>query len=121
MMKPEKVMSVLLHIDSSPMGVGSSISRHLTREFVRQWRIANPQGRVIYRDLAAMQIPMVDASWIAANYTPVESRTQGQKHHLALSTELTRELLDADEYVIGVPMHNWGPSAGLKLWADQIV
>ena len=113
-------MSVLLHVDSSPMGQ-DSISRRLTREFVRRWRLANPRGKVISRDLAAIQIPVIDASWIAANYVPAESRNQHQHDLLALSTELSGELLDAGEYVIGVPMHNWGPSAGLKLWADQIV
>ena len=98
-----------------------SISRRLTREFTRRWRLVNPRGQVISRDLAATHIPVIDAAWVAANYTPVESRNQQQNDPLALSTELSGELLDADEYVIGVPMHNWGPSASLKLWADQIV
>jgi FMN-dependent NADH-azoreductase len=31
------------------------------------------------------------------------------------SSPMTGELLDADEYVIGVPMHNWGPSSSFKL------
>ena len=113
-------MPILLHIDSSPMG-DASISRCLTREFVERWRCANPQGKVISRDLAAIAIPVIDAAWVAANYTPRESRTQQQNELLALSTELTRELLDADECVIGVPMHNWGPPSSFKLWVDQVV
>jgi FMN-dependent NADH-azoreductase len=113
-------MSTLLHIDSSPMG-DDSLSRRLTREFVRRWRQRNPQGRVIRRDLAAIEIPVIDAAWIAANYAQAELRTQQQNELLALSTEFTGELLEADEYVIGVPMHNWGPSARFKLWVDQIV
>jgi FMN-dependent NADH-azoreductase len=99
----------------------SSVSRHLTQEFVRRWPIANPRGEVIRRDLTATQIPAIDAAWVAANYQPKESRTAQQTELLALSTELTGELLRADEYVIGVPMHNWGPSSVFKLWADQIV
>ena len=113
-------MSILLQIDSSPMGE-NSISRRLTREFAGRWRAAHPYGQVIYRDLAATRIPVVDAAWVAANYTPAERRTPQQNGILALSTELSAELLDADEYVIGVPMHNWGPSASLKLWVDQVV
>lgn len=113
-------MSILLHIDSSPMGE-ASISRQLTGEFVRRWRSANPEGEVIARDLATTAIPVIDAAWIAANYTSKESRTQKQHDILALSTELTGELLRAEESVIGVPMHNWGPSSGFKLWTDQIV
>src|SRR5579862_5776277 len=113
-------MSTLLHVDSSPMGE-NSISRKLSREFVQRWVCANPEGTVLRRDLAKMVIPVVDQAWIAANYTPRESRSAEQNEVLALSTELTREVLDADEYVIGVPMHNWGPSASFKLWSDQIV
>lgn len=113
-------MSILLHIDSSPMG-DDSISRRLTREFAERWRAANPDGQVIYRDLAATRIPVIDAAWVAANYTPVERRTPQQNSLLELSNEFSAELLDTDEYVIGVPMHNWGPTASLKLWVDQVV
>lgn len=113
-------MPILLHIDSSPMGE-DSISRRLTAEFVQRWRRAHPRGEVISRDLTTIAIPVVDAAWISANLTPRESRIQRQNAILALSTEFTRELLDADEYVIGIPMHNWGPSSSFKLWADQIV
>jgi FMN-dependent NADH-azoreductase len=99
----------------------ASISRHLTREFVRLWRGANPQGKVISRDLTRMTIPVIDEAWVSANWTPEESRTEQQNDVLALSTELTRELLEADQYVIGIPTHNWGPSSSFKLWLDQIV
>jgi FMN-dependent NADH-azoreductase len=116
----ETAMPVLLHIDSSPMGE-DSISRRLTGEFVERWRARNPRGEVLTRDLAGIAIPSVDAAWISANLKPRELRTQQENGILALSTELTREVLDADEYVIGIPMHNWGPSSSFKLWADQIV
>ena len=112
-------MPTLLHVDSSPMGE-TSISRRLTREFVHCWRAAHPAGEVIARDLASTVMAPVTAAWIAANYTPAESRTPEQNELLAPSTELTRELLRSDESVIGVPMHNWGPASSFKLWADQI-
>lgn len=110
----------LLQIHSSPMGE-ASISRHLTKEFVHRWLSANPQGTVISRDLTTSAIPVIDARWISANYAPKELRTQEQNDLLALSTIFTSELLEADEYVIGVPCHNWAPPSSLKLWADQIV
>jgi FMN-dependent NADH-azoreductase len=113
-------MPVLLQIDSSPMG-DFSISRSLTGTFARRWAATNPGGRILYRDLAATTMPVIDAAWVEANYTPKESRSREQEEMLALSSELTAELLEADEYVIGVPMHNWGPSSSFKLWADQIV
>jgi FMN-dependent NADH-azoreductase len=34
---------------------------------------------------------------------------------------LIRELTDADEYVIALPMHNFWPPSIFKLWVDQIV
>jgi len=113
-------MRTLLHIDSSPMGE-ASISRRLTHEFARSWLDARADGEVLYRDLACTAIPVIDATWTAANFTPTERRTPQQRDVLALSTALTAELRRADEYVIGVPMHNWGPSSSFKLWVDHIV
>lgn len=113
-------MPTLLHIDSSPMGE-LSISRRLTREFEMEWRKAHPGGKVLTRDLAKTSIPPVDAEWVAANYTPRTALTDRQRDVLALSAIFAREVLEADEYVIGVPMHNWGPSSLFKLWTDQIV
>jgi FMN-dependent NADH-azoreductase len=111
-------MPTLLHIDSSLMGE-ASLSHRLTKEFVHQWRSANPHGRVISRDLAQTAIPVIDAAWVRANQTPKSSRTAEQNSLLALSTEFIQEMLDADEYVLGVPMYNWGPSSSFKLWLDQ--
>jgi FMN-dependent NADH-azoreductase len=88
---------------------------------VQLWRRAHPLGRVISRDLAAIDIPVIDATWISANLTPKELRLPEQNEILALSTKFTKELLEADEYAIGIPMHNWGPCSRFKLWADQIV
>ena len=113
-------MRTLLHIDSSPAGE-ESVSRNLAKEFVRNWLKANSGGKVISKDLTTIAIPVIDSAWITANYTPEESRTQQQNELLKLSTEFIRELLVADEYVMGIPVHNWGPSASFKLWVDHIV
>jgi len=111
-------MPTLLHLDSSPLE--SSISRELTREFVKTWQDAHPTGAVIHRDLAADTPKPVDASWIYSSYTPAASRTAEQRAALALSDELIAELERADEYVIGVAMHNFSIPSVLKLWVDQI-
>jgi FMN-dependent NADH-azoreductase len=109
----------LLRIDSSPFGE-KAISRRLTEEFVERW-LAENHGTLITRDLTTLDIPVVDAAWVSANYTPRESRTDQQKEILILSAELITELKDADEYVIGLPVHNFGPPSLFKLWVDQIV
>jgi FMN-dependent NADH-azoreductase len=113
-------MPALLHLDSSPTG-DRSVSRALTAEFVKHWQAANPSGTVVSRDLTTTPLKPIDGQQIGAVYTPADSRTPEQKAALALSDTLTGELLAADEYVIGVPMHNFGISGSLKLWIDQIV
>lgn len=113
-------MATLLRVDSSPMGE-DSISRRLTQEFVLSWLRANPRGRVITRDLMLVTIPTIDAAWDSANRMPREVRTQEQNDLLSLSMMFTRELLQADEYVFGIPMHNLGPATKFKLWLDHIV
>jgi FMN-dependent NADH-azoreductase len=112
-------MPTLLHIDSSPLGE-ASISRHLTNEFVQSWKLANPDGKIVTRDLTSTPIAPVTAAWVGAAYTPEDSRTPEQRQLLALSDTLIAELQSADEYVFGVPMHNFSVPSAVKLWIDQI-
>jgi FMN-dependent NADH-azoreductase len=112
-------MPTLLHIDSSPLG-NASISRHLSEEFVQNWLRQHPVGKVIVRDLSANPPPVITAEWIGASFTPEEARTPEQRETLALSDTLIGELETADEYVVGVPMHNFTIAAGLRLWIDQV-
>jgi FMN-dependent NADH-azoreductase len=112
-------MRTLLHIDSSPI-YGRSVSRELTGAFVAQWKSSHPDGTVVDRDLNATSIPPINSDWVRAVYTPEEARTPQQEELLSLSDSLLAELEQADEYVFGVPMHNFGVPSVLKLWIDQI-
>ena len=112
-------MTTLLHIDSSPL-YGQSVSRQLTAAFVTHWKSSHPGGIVIERDLSATSIPPINAEWVAAVFTPEDARTPQQNELLSLSDSLLAELEKADEYVVGVPMHNFGAPSVLKLWIDQI-
>ena len=112
-------MSTLLHIDSSPL-YERSVSRQLTGAFVTQWKSSHPDGTVVDRDLNATPVAPITAEWVGAAYTPERARTQQQKALLALSDALLAELEQAEEYVFGVPMHNFGVPSVLKLWIDQI-
>jgi FMN-dependent NADH-azoreductase len=96
---------------------GRSVSRQLTSAFVTRWKSSHPDGTVIDRDLNATSIPPINAG---AVYTPEEARTPEQRQVLSLSDLLLAELEQADEYVVGVPMHNFGVPSVLKLWIDQI-
>src|ERR1700756_2697665 len=112
-------MATLLHIDSSPLG-DASISRQLTNEFVQNWKKANPDGKVITRDLSKTILKPVTAEWVGAAYTPEDARQAGQRELLSVSDALIAELEAADEYVFGVPMHNFSVPSVLKLWIDLV-
>ncbi len=112
-------MATLLQLDSSPLE--TSVSRELTREFAASWRNTHPGGRVIYRNLAENPPKPLDAAWIYASFTPEAKRAAEQKSALAVSDKLIAELEEADEYVIGVAMHNFSIPSVLKLWIDQVV
>lgn len=112
-------MATLLHIDSSPLG-DASISRQLTNEFVQNWKKAHPDGKVITRDLSNADLKPVTAEWVGAAYTPEDARQAGQRELLSVSDALVAQLQAADEYVFGVPMHNFSIPSVLKLWIDLI-
>jgi FMN-dependent NADH-azoreductase len=112
-------MATLLKIDSSPMGE-NSISRKLTERFADTWRKAHPGGVVISRDLTTTDLPPVNGTWVGAAHTPEDSHSPEQREALTVSDTLIAELQKADEYVFGVPMHNFSIPSTLKLWIDQV-
>lgn len=112
-------MPALLHIDSSPL-LTTSVSRELSGHFVAEWKRLHPHENVITRDLSLLAMPTVSAQWIGASFTPPGSRTAEQVAELQLSDTLIEELQRADEYVFGVPMHNFSIPSSLKLWIDLV-
>ena len=112
-------MPTLLVVESSPLA--NSVSRELTREFVSSWKSAHPTCQVIHRDLAANPPKPLDQAWIFSAYTPADALQPEQKEVLASSDEYINDLQKADEYVLGVAMHNFSIPSVLKLWIDQIV
>ncbi len=113
-------MSTLLHVDSSPLGA-ASITRRLTAEYVRSWKQAHPDGEVITRDLAQIEIPAWNGEWVEAIHTSPNAQTAAQRKLLQLSDTLIGELEKADEWVFGVPMHNFTVAASFRLWLDQVI
>jgi FMN-dependent NADH-azoreductase len=111
-------MTTLFHLDTSPLP--NSVTRELGREFIKTWEAAHPGGKVVYRDLAVVAPQPLNAGWIGSAYTPEAARSEEQRVQLAVSDELVGELEHADEYVIGVAMHNFSIPSVLKLWIDQI-
>lgn len=104
----------VLHIDSSARKTGS-ISRDLTAQVVARLGAET----VLHRDLST-PLPLLDETWIGANFTAPEERTESQKDVLALSDQLIQEISQADTLVIGVPIYNFAIPTTLKAWIDQI-
>ena len=109
----------ILHIDSSPR-FEASVSRQLSATIVERLTAENPDATIIRRDVAAEPLPYVDQAMITAFYTPPDKLTDAQRASIALSDTITREIIAADAVVVGVPMWNFGVSAGLKAWFDLV-
>ena len=112
-------MANLLVIESSPRS--TSVSGSVAKEYVTEWQRKHPTGEVVRRNVASNPAPFITEPWIAAVYTPTENRSEEQKQLLSISDTLIDEVEAADTIVLAVPMHNFGISAQLKTWIDQIV
>lgn len=108
-------MTTLLRIDSSARTQGS-----VTRDLTARITNAYTGAQVVYRDLAHTPVPQITESWVTANFTPPEDRTEAQVKTLALSEDLLAEVEAADTIVIGLPVYNFAPPAALKAWVDNV-
>lgn len=113
-------MSHLLHLDSSPRGERSH-SRQLSGEFVSSWKALHPTDEIVYRDLGRAPVPHIEEQTIVAAFTSPDERTPTLREALRVSDELIAELLDAERYVLGVPMYNFSIPAMLKAYIDLII
>ncbi|AJA09522.1 NAD(P)H dehydrogenase (quinone) [Sphingopyxis fribergensis] len=113
-------MSKLLVIEVSPR-FEFSVSRALAARFVENWKAAHPQGEVVSRDLATMNLPFVDLPWIGGAFSPPEQHTEEHLDAISLSNELIAELQSASDIVIATPMYNFTVPAVLKAYVDQII
>ena len=104
----------VLNIQASARHDGS-VTRQLSDKILT--KIAADQ--TIMRDLAT-GLPLLDAAWLAANFTLADDRTDVQRETLALSDSLITEIKQADTIVIGSPVYNFSVPAVLKAWIDQI-
>lgn len=104
----------VLHIDASARHQ-DSVSRALTARIVS--RLGDTD--VIRRDLDT-PLPIINETWVGANFTPADTRTATQRDALAVSDSLLDELRRADTLIIGTPIYNFALPANLKAWVDMI-
>jgi FMN-dependent NADH-azoreductase len=112
-------VKTLLKIRSSIYSDGGQSSQ-LAERFVSAWRAANPDGKVIVRDLAKDPVPHLDAERFGAFLAKPEERTLAQKAVVKYSDALIDELKRADVVVIGLPMYNFGLPSTLKAYFDHV-
>jgi len=112
-------MKTLLQINTS-LYSDRGQSSLLASQFVELWQQANPNGRVVVRDLAANPIPHLDAERFQAFATAAEQRTTEQAAYAAESDQLIGELKSANAMVLGLPMYNFGIPSTLKAWIDHV-
>ncbi|GAB2902618.1 FMN-dependent NADH-azoreductase [Microbulbifer echini] len=112
-------MAKLLNIQSSMFQAGGQTSQ-LATKYVQNWKMNNPNGEVVQRDLAAHPIPHLDLDRFQAFTTPAEQRTSEQQAVADFSDKLIEEISSADVLVLGVPMYNFAIPSTLHTYFDHI-
>jgi len=108
----------ILRLDASA-SINTSNSKKLGDELIDRLLALHPDAIVRQRDLN-QDIGFIDENWVAANFTPVDQRSEAQRQRLAFSDELIDEIKQADTIVLTTPMYNFGIPATLKSWIDLI-
>lgn len=111
-------MKSLLVINSSAAREGS-VSRELVEFTVDRLLQADPQARVVRRDLGESPVPHLTTETLnGVRGTPV---SPAEHQARALSDSLIAELRAAETIVIGAPMYNFGVSTALRAWFDHVL
>jgi FMN-dependent NADH-azoreductase len=107
----------ILRLDTSA-NPGESTSRELGDELLT--RLAEQTKiEVRQRDLN-QDLSFIDSSWIGANFTAAQERSDEQVERLQFSDRLIKELQWADRILLTTPMYNFGVPATLKAWIDHV-
>lgn len=113
-------MKTILHIISSARGE-QSFSLGLSSSLLEKLKKREDVHSIIERDLTKDIPPLLDNKMIFEFYKyPGTTDEEGEKL-LEYSTAIYNEIDAADTIIIGTPMHNFGISAPLKAWIDQLV
>ncbi|MEL7728037.1 NAD(P)H-dependent oxidoreductase [Citromicrobium bathyomarinum] len=111
-------MTNILHVSASIRG-DESVSRKLGNRLVEKLATAS-EATIVTRDLAANDLPLIDADRFAANLTPHEERDDNQQALAGIADTLIGELQAADTLVLSLPVYNFTMPSTLKAWADLV-
>ena len=107
----------ILRIDSS-LSLETSVSRSVADKLMAKLESLYPIS-VVERDVSK-GIPPITPEWVIATRTPDEDRTTAHWETLKFSGVLVDEVMLADVLVISSPVYNFGITAELKAWVDNI-
>ncbi|RYG62694.1 FMN-dependent NADH-azoreductase [bacterium] len=107
-------MTQILHIKSSSNLTGSH-SRQIGALTVAELKNAIEGATVVERDLVKDPLPHISPEFVGSLYSPEVGLPE-----MALSDELTTELLKSDILVIESPMYNFSIPSALKAWIDHV-
>lgn len=110
-------MNILQINASARQGANST---RVAEAIVARLQSANPDARLVLRDLARDPHPILDEPALGALFTPADQRTPEQAARVALDDALIAEVQAADVIALGVPMYNFGVPVQLKTWIDAI-
>lgn len=111
-------MTNILHVTAS-IRSGESVSRKLGNKLVEKIG-QGTDASIVNRDLAANNLPLIDADRFAANLTPPAERDEKQQALADVADALIAELQAADTLVLSLPVYNFTMPSTLKAWADLV-
>jgi FMN-dependent NADH-azoreductase len=111
----------LFRLDASIRTEGST-SRALGDIVEAEWSAVHAGSAVTRRHVGAEPLPAhAWADAVAASATQESERMPAQVAAVALASELTDELADADALLFAVPLYNFGVSQHFKSWVDLVL
>ncbi|KAA2240345.1 FMN-dependent NADH-azoreductase [Chitinophaga agrisoli] len=113
-------MKNALHITSSARG-DQSHSTRLSAAVVRKLIGKNEISTLVERDLTKNPPPFFDQAMIGVFYKHPATIDEEERQLLAYADTIFQEVSNADIIVIATPIHNFGISAPLKAWIDQLI
>ena len=111
-------MTNILHVPAS-IRSEESVSRKLGNKLVEKIG-QGTDASIVTRDLAANDLPLIDADRFAANLTPPAERDEKQQALADVADALIAELQAADTLVLSLPVYNFTMPSTLKAWADLV-
>ncbi|MEK3916094.1 NAD(P)H-dependent oxidoreductase [Paenibacillus sp. FSL H7-0331] len=118
-------MATVLYITAHPLDHQDSYSLSVGKEFINEYREANPTDEVLHLDLYQVIIPQIDADVFSgwrklSSGTDFNQLSTEEKAKVSRLGELVDQFVAADKYVFINPMWNFSFPSVMKAYIDSI-